>query len=541
MEGQYQIVLWFFAVLAVFIVGGCLLLKLRRAVYLNPVRREMKKERQWLRRGEYNAAMVKGRQNLEMLLNLVAGMNGIQLDNTAQAVANAKSAQNAYGGGNRGRKKKNIMTYQQFGWWLDEKGYLDRVAKWELNQIRLLGNKAVHENYSSKEEAWNQYRYLEDLLKVLSDWNPSHQKRKQARGTQTERTPAQKPGKKENRAKTQPAAKKKQGQKIKGQQAEKKQEDGKKRAEIRKQEEARKQAEARKQEEARKQAEAKRQAETAKKQEEARKQAEAKKQAEAAKKQEEAKKQAEAARKQEEARRQAEAKKQAEAAKRQEEARKQEEAKKQAEAARKQEEARRQAEAKKQAEAAKRQEKAGGQSEEAKRLGTEEQAVLPAQEREEVPIPSRLKECSEKKTGRRRRRHGRRKSGQAVLQAPADPAAMLEGRKDKKVCEALLPQTAQEDVQAGSSPIKKKRRRRRKKTASPVKTAQVETAALHPVMVQADKEPEKQTQKDAKAGTQAAKLKGQSAKKKRRRRRRPEKSTDTAKKQASQEQVQAPA
>ncbi len=503
MEGQYQIVLWFFAVLAVFIVGGCLLLKLRRAVYLNPVRREMKKERQWLRRGEYNAAMVKGRQNLEMLLNLVAGMNGIQLDNTAQAVANAKSAQNAYGGGNRGRKKKNIMTYQQFGWWLDEKGYLDRVAKWELNQIRLLGNKAVHENYSSKEEAWNQYRYLEDLLKVLSDWNPSHQKRKQARGTQTERTPAQKPGKKENRAKTQPAAKKKQGQKIKGQQAEKKQEDGKKRAEIRKQEEARKQAEARKQEEARKQAEAKRQAETAKKQEEARKQAEAKKQAEAAKKQEEAKKQAEAARKQEEARRQAEAKKQAEAAKRQE--------------------------------------KAGGQSEEAKRLGTEEQAVLPAQEREEVPIPSRLKECSEKKTGRRRRRHGRRKSGQAVLQAPADPAAMLEGRKDKKVCEALLPQTAQEDVQAGSSPIKKKRRRRRKKTASPVKTAQVETAALHPVMVQADKEPEKQTQKDAKAGTQAAKLKGQSAKKKRRRRRRPEKSTDTAKKQASQEQVQAPA
>ncbi len=452
MEGQYQIVLWFFAVLAVFIVGGCLLLKLRRAVYLNPVRREMKKERQWLRRGEYNAAMVKGRQNLEMLLNLVAGMNGIQLDNTAQAVANAKSAQNAYGGGNRGRKKKNIMTYQQFGWWLDEKGYLDRVAKWELNQIRLLGNKAVHENYSSKEEAWNQYRYLEDLLKVLSDWNPSHQKRKQARGTQTERTPAQKPGKKENRAKTQPAAKKKQGQKIKGQQAEKKQEDGKKRAEIRKQEEARKQAEARKQEEARKQAEAKRQAE-----------------------------------------------------------------------------------------AAKRQEKAGGQSEEAKRLGTEEQAVLPAQEREEVPIPSRLKECSEKKTGRRRRRHGRRKSGQAVLQAPADPAAMLEGRKDKKVCEALLPQTAQEDVQAGSSPIKKKRRRRRKKTASPVKTAQVETAALHPVMVQADKEPEKQTQKDAKAGTQAAKLKGQSAKKKRRRRRRPEKSTDTAKKQASQEQVQAPA
>ncbi len=178
MQGQEHVVLWVFAALAVAAALALLWFKvLKRAVYLGPVRREMKKEKQWLRRGEYNAAMVKGRQNLEMLLNLVAELNGIQLDNTAQAVANARLAQ-ANGGRNknRGRGKKNIMTYQQFGWWLDEKGYLDRVAKWELNEIRLIGNRAVHENYSSKEEAWNQYRYLEDLLKILSESHPIRQR-----------------------------------------------------------------------------------------------------------------------------------------------------------------------------------------------------------------------------------------------------------------------------------------------------------------------------------------------------------------------------
>ena len=43
--------------------------------HLAPVKRELKKEKQWLRRGEYNAAMVKGRQNLELFLKLVAEFN----------------------------------------------------------------------------------------------------------------------------------------------------------------------------------------------------------------------------------------------------------------------------------------------------------------------------------------------------------------------------------------------------------------------------------------------------------------------------------
>ena len=59
--------------------------------HLAPVKRELKKEKQWLRRGEYNAAMVKGRQNLELFLKLVAEFNGIELDNSAQAMANARA------------------------------------------------------------------------------------------------------------------------------------------------------------------------------------------------------------------------------------------------------------------------------------------------------------------------------------------------------------------------------------------------------------------------------------------------------------------
>lgn len=93
--------------------------------------------------------MVKGRQNLELFLKLVAEFNGIELDNSAQAMANARSSSD--GRGQRetyrmnGRKRQRVMTFQQFGWWLDENGYLDRVGKWELNEIRVIGNKAVHE------------------------------------------------------------------------------------------------------------------------------------------------------------------------------------------------------------------------------------------------------------------------------------------------------------------------------------------------------------------------------------------------------------
>ena len=87
--------------------------------------------------------MVKGRQNLELFLKLVAEFNGIELDNSAQAMANAKSGPD--GRGQRetyrmnGRKRQRVMTFQQFGWWLDENGYLDRVGKWELNEIRVIG------------------------------------------------------------------------------------------------------------------------------------------------------------------------------------------------------------------------------------------------------------------------------------------------------------------------------------------------------------------------------------------------------------------
>ena len=150
------------------------------AAHLSPVRRELKKEKAWLRRGEYNAAMVQGRQNLELLLKLVAEFHGIQLDNTAQAVANAKAGpeKNVFLAHRRqGRRVKKVMTHQQFGWWLDANGYLDRVGKWELNEIRLIGNKAVHENYASKEDAWSQYNYLEDVFKLISEKNAGHERK----------------------------------------------------------------------------------------------------------------------------------------------------------------------------------------------------------------------------------------------------------------------------------------------------------------------------------------------------------------------------
>ena len=168
MEGQQSMVLWImFAagmMFSVLLIMAWIFIK--RTAYLSPVKRELKKEKQWLRRGEYNAAMVKGRQNLELLFKVVAANNGIRLDNTAAAQANARSVQER-NHGCRGRAGRNrVMTHQQFGWWMEENGYLDRVAKWEMNQVRLIGNKAVHENFISKEDAWNQYNYLEDILKL---------------------------------------------------------------------------------------------------------------------------------------------------------------------------------------------------------------------------------------------------------------------------------------------------------------------------------------------------------------------------------------
>ena len=178
------------------------------AAHLSPVRRELKKEKAWLRRGEYNAAMVKGRQNLELLLKLVAEFHGIQLDNTAQAVANAKAGpeKNVFLAHRRqGRRVKKVMTHQQFGWWLDVNGYLDRVGKWELNEIRLIGNKAVHENYASKEDAWSQYNYLEDVFKLISEKNAGHE-RKAADAAEKKRNEGAASG--EAKKQTVPAAKK---------------------------------------------------------------------------------------------------------------------------------------------------------------------------------------------------------------------------------------------------------------------------------------------------------------------------------------------
>ncbi len=179
----------FTVAVVLFLVIGYFLRKRNMTAHLAPVKRELKKEKQWLRRGEYNAAMVKGRQNLELFLKLVAEFNGIELDNSAQAMANAKSGPD--GRGQRetyrmnGRKRQRVMTFQQFGWWLDENGYLDRVGKWELNEIRMIGNKAVHENYDSKEDAWNQYNYMEDLLKIVSD---KHTNRHRQRGPEIKKS-----------------------------------------------------------------------------------------------------------------------------------------------------------------------------------------------------------------------------------------------------------------------------------------------------------------------------------------------------------------
>ena len=179
-----------FAVAVVlFLVIGYFLRKRNMTAHLAPVKRELKKEKQWLRRGEYNAAMVKGRQNLELFLKLVAEFNGIELDNSAQAMANAKNGPDRRGQREtyrmNGRKRQRVMTFQQCGWWLDENGYLDRVGKWELNEIRVIGNKAVHENYDSREDAWNQYNYMEDLLKIVSD---RHTNRHRQRGPEIKKS-----------------------------------------------------------------------------------------------------------------------------------------------------------------------------------------------------------------------------------------------------------------------------------------------------------------------------------------------------------------
>ncbi len=182
-----------------------------RTAYLGPVKEELQKEKMWLRRGEYNAAMVKGRQNLELLLRLVAEKNGIQLDNSAKAQADAKEEmgrQNQNGGNGKGgrggrgqnggqmhqnrRGKKHeptVMTYQQFGHWLSVNGYLDRVARWEMNQVRIIGNKAAHENYADKDEAWNQLNYLEDILKTVTEksQNPKKRQEQSKRNDSTEK------------------------------------------------------------------------------------------------------------------------------------------------------------------------------------------------------------------------------------------------------------------------------------------------------------------------------------------------------------------
>ena len=187
------------------IAAAAILFFIKKTAYLNPVKRELKKEKQWLRRGEFNAAMVKGRQNLELLLKLVAENNGIQLDNTAQAVANAKTQLEK--NGRRNPSRKNVMTHQQFGWWMEENGYLDRVAKWEMNEVRVIGNKAVHENFSSKEEAWTQFNYLEDILKTVAEKHAGH-KRKHARNNELKpgrQTAAQKPRQNTKKTNTQSA------------------------------------------------------------------------------------------------------------------------------------------------------------------------------------------------------------------------------------------------------------------------------------------------------------------------------------------------
>lgn len=160
--------------LAVVAVLAVVILMKNRTAYLGPVREELQKEKAWLRRGEYNAAMVRGRQNLELLLKLVAEKNGIRLDNSAKAQEEAER-QNQ----NRGKKTPQVMTHHQFNRWLSENGYIDRVARWELNQVRVIGNKAVHENYADKDDAWNQFNYLEDVLKTITERSQNPKKRQE--------------------------------------------------------------------------------------------------------------------------------------------------------------------------------------------------------------------------------------------------------------------------------------------------------------------------------------------------------------------------
>jgi len=164
--------------LAVIAVLAAVVLVKNRTAYLGPVKEELQKEKAWLRRGEYNAAMVKGRQNLELLLKLVAEKNGIQLDNSAKAQADAREEEERRGRNGR-RKTPKVMTYHQFNRWLSENGYLDRVARWEMNQVRLIGNKAAHENYSDKDDAWNQFNYLEDILKTITERSQNPKKRQE--------------------------------------------------------------------------------------------------------------------------------------------------------------------------------------------------------------------------------------------------------------------------------------------------------------------------------------------------------------------------
>ena len=177
--------------LAVVAVLAVVILVKNRTAYLGPVREELQKEKAWLRRGEYNAAMVRGRQNLELLLKLVAEKNGIRLDNSAKAQEEAER-QNQ----NRGKKTPQVMTHHQFNRWLSENGYIDRVARWELNQVRVIGNKAVHENYADKDDAWNQFNYLEDVLKTITERSQNPKKRQeQAKEEAQKKQPRRKPQK----------------------------------------------------------------------------------------------------------------------------------------------------------------------------------------------------------------------------------------------------------------------------------------------------------------------------------------------------------
>ena len=297
---EVNIVLGALAALALAAASGFFWKRKNIAAHLSPVRRELKKEKAWLRRGEYNAAMVKGRQNLELLLKLVAEFHGIQLDNTAQAVANAKAGpeKNVFLAHRRqGRRVKKVMTHQQFGWWLDANGYLDRVGKWELNEIRLIGNKAVHENYASKEDAWSQYNYLEDVFKLISEKNAGHERKatdaaekKRNEGAASceakkQMVPAAKKETQKNKTKKKEAkqkepAKPEQPEAGKAKQKKKKKKTAAKQEAVRNQEAPKKQETAKKQEPPKRQEPAEKKQEEPKHQEPAEKKQEEKKQAE---------------------------------------------------------------------------------------------------------------------------------------------------------------------------------------------------------------------------------------------------------------------